>query len=139
MIIYDPRNPGHRDISDFALNIDIAPTILEFAGKPAPALWQGESLASYVKGGDPAKERVEFVAEHLWKVEIIPASEGLRTEEWKYFRYQADLGHEELYNLKKDPLEKKNLANKEKYQDVLNEMRDRFEKKAAELVEDKVD
>ncbi|WP_086540829.1 sulfatase family protein [Algoriphagus antarcticus] len=139
MIIYDPRNPGHRDISDFALNIDIAPTILEFAGVSAPDLWQGESLAGYVKGENPAIARKEFVAEHLWKVKIIPASEGFRTEDWKYFRYQEDLAHEELYYLKKDPLEKKNLAYKKKYQDILSEMRDRFEKKAAELVGDKVD
>lgn len=139
MIIYDPRNPGHRDISDFALNIDIAPTILEFAGKSAPSLWQGESLASYVKGEDPAKERLEFVAEHLWKVDIIPASEGLRTEEWKYFRYQADLGHEELYNLKKDPLEKKNLAGKKSYSDTLNEMREAFDQQVKKLEADKID
>ncbi|PZX55876.1 arylsulfatase A-like enzyme [Algoriphagus ratkowskyi] len=139
MIIYDPRNPLHRDVADFALNIDIAPTILEFAGVSAPALWQGKSLASYVKGEDPAASRQEFIAEHLWKVNIIPASEGLRTPEWKYFRYQADLVHEELYNLKKDPLEKKNLAGKKKYADVLSEMRFRFEEKVAKLVGDKVD
>lgn len=139
MIIYDPRNPLHRDVSDFALNIDIAPTILEFAGVSAPALWQGESLASYVKGEDPAKNRVEFVAEHLWKVDIIPASEGIRTKDWKYFRYQDDLAHEELYNIKKDPLEKKNLAGKKGHSDTLNEMREIFDQHVKQLEEDKID
>jgi arylsulfatase A-like enzyme len=133
MIIYDPRNPTHRDVDDVALNIDIAPTILEFAGVKAPSLWQGKSLEGYVKGENPTENRQEFIAEHLWKVNIIPASEGYRTPKWKYFRYQADLDHEELYNLKKDPLEKNNLANKSKYQNMLEEMRSKFEEKAAEL------
>jgi arylsulfatase A-like enzyme len=139
MIIYDPRNPRHRVVEDVALNIDIAPTILEFAGVKAPELWQGESLEGYVKGGNPAQGRPGFVVEHLWKIDIIPASEGFRTHEWKYFRYQADLDHEELYNLKKDPLEKNNIAGKNRYQEVLDEMRGHFEKKVAKLEADKID
>lgn len=139
MIIYDPRNPGHREITDLALNIDIAPTILGFAGMSVPELWQGKSLTGYVRGENPAKDRVEFVAEHLWKVAIIPASEGLRTKDWKYFRYQDDLAHEELYNLKKDPLEKKNLAGKKSYSDTLNEMREAFDQHVKKLEADKID
>jgi arylsulfatase A-like enzyme len=139
MIIYDPRNPGHRDISDFALNIDIAPTILEFAGVSAPDLWQGESLADYVTGENPAEDRKEFVVEHLWIVNIIPARVGLRTEDWKYFRYQDDLGHEELYNLKKDPLEKKNLAEKKAYSNKLIEMRESFDQHSKKLEAEKLD
>ena len=79
------------------------------------------------------------MAEHLWEVNTIPASEGLRTPDWKYFRYQGDLDHEELYNLKMDPLEKKNLADKKKYAEVLGEMRSKFEEKVGELDEDKID
>ena len=139
MIIYDPRNPGHREITDFALNIDIAPTVLEFATGKLPQEWQGLSLADYVLGENPAQDRKEFVAEHLWKVKIIPASEGLRTKDWKYFRYQDDLAHEELYNLKKDPLEKKNLAGKKGYSDTLNEMREAFDQQVKKLEADKID
>ncbi|MEB2781317.1 sulfatase [Algoriphagus sp. C2-6-M1] len=138
MIIYDPRNPGHREISDFALNIDVAPTVLEFATGKLPQEWQGLSLADYVIGKNPAQDRKEFVAEHLWKVNIIPASEGLRTKDWKYFRYQDDLAHEELYNLKKDPLEKKNLAGKKSHIDTLNEMRNRFDVKVSSLEGDRI-
>ncbi|WP_339866108.1 sulfatase [uncultured Algoriphagus sp.] len=138
MIIYDPRNPGHRVISDFALNIDIAPTVLEFANGILPQEYQGISLADYVIGENPAIERSEFIAEHLWKVKIIAASEGIRTKDWKYFRYQDDLAHEELYNLNKDPLEKKNLSGKKSYENTLIEMREIFNNHVKRLEAEKI-
>ncbi|MBN3584407.1 sulfatase [Algoriphagus aestuarii] len=138
LIIYDPRNPGHRTISDFTLNIDVAPTILEFANGIIPNTWQGISLADYVIGKNPALERKDFIVEHLWKVDIIPASEGLRTKQWKYFRYQDDLAHEELYDLEKDPMETKNLAKNPNFKEILEEMREVFERQAAELEAEKV-
>jgi arylsulfatase A-like enzyme len=139
LIIYDPRNPLHRDIEDFALNIDIASTIFDFAGLEIPEVWQGKSLAAYVKGVNPVEDRVEFVAEHLWEVDIIAPSEGIRTQDWKYFRYRNDLGHEELYHLELDPLEEHNLAGKKEHEPKLMEMRKRFDRLAAGLVQDRLD
>jgi len=133
LIIYDPRNQNHRVIVDMALNIDIAPTIFEFAGLTIPSRWQGRSLAGYVKGHNPVADRQQFICEHLWETNLIPPSEGLRTKKWKYFRYRHHKKHEELYNLIEDPLEKNNLAEKEVYQDKLNEMRSHFEKLSVEL------
>ena len=138
LIIFDPRNPNHRDIDDMALNIDIAATIFDFAGLEIPEIWQGQSLAPYVKGENPLATREEFICEHLWQVDIIAPSEGIRTEGWKYFRYRNDTAHEELYNLENDPLEKKNLANKKRYKDRLLDMRERFEKQIKSLETEKL-
>ena len=126
LIIYDPRNPNPRDIEDMVLNIDIPSTIFDFAGLEIPEFWQGESLAAYVEGKNPLVSREDFVCEHLWQVDIIAPSEGIRTKDWKYFRYINDPGREELYDLKNDPLEKENLVMDKATQRKLVEMRKRF-------------
>jgi len=138
LIIYDPRNENHRVIVDMALNIDIAPTIFDFAGLDVSSKWQGRSLAGYVKGENPVADREQFVCEHLWETPRIPPSEGLRTKKWKYFRYRRHLEHEELYNLVEDPLEKNNLAKDEKYQSKLEEMRSNFKQLSGTLKDQKV-
>lgn len=135
LMIYDPRGLGHRDVKEMALNIDIASTIYEYAGIPIPKEWQGISLAGYTQGKSPANLREEFICEHLWKVNIIAASEGIRTEKWKYFRYQDQQDWEELYDLENDPLEKHNLAGKKKYQSVLENLRSRFNALSTHLEE----
>jgi len=123
LIIYDPRTKVHRDIDDMALNVDIAPTILDYAGVKIPESYQGISLAGYTMKQNPAKDRDAFLCEHLWKFKPIPASEGVRTKDYKYFRYRDHPEHEELYDLKNDPLERNNLAGEERYLKKLKELR----------------
>ncbi|MDP2039939.1 MAG: sulfatase [Algoriphagus sp.] len=133
LVIFDPRNPAHREIEDMALNIDVPPTIFEFAGISIPNEWQGKSLTPYFKGKNPLKNRSEFVSEHLWEVDIIAPSEGLRTKEWKYFRYKNDLNHEELYDLINDPQEINNLVKNPSHQKKLVELRSKFDSMAKDL------
>lgn len=126
LIVFDPRKEGGTRNSAFALNIDVTATIFDLAGAKVPKTWQGVSLNS----PDLAK-RKEFLTEHLWQTPIIPPSEALRTERWKYFRYINDPSHEELYDLSVDPLEKNNLADDPAFQTILQELRTRMEKKIA--------
>lgn len=123
LILFDPRKPGHKRSKDFALNIDVPATILDLAGVNTPKSWQGLSLRS-----PKLAARKEFLTEHLWQTPIIPPSEAIRTEQWKYFRYINDPAHEELYNLKQDPAEEKNLAADPAYQDVKASLRKKMEK-----------
>jgi len=123
LIIFDPRTKKHNDISDMALNIDIAKTILDMAGVEIPTEYQGISLLPYVKNKNPERVRGKILFEHLWKLPEIPSSEGIRKSEWKYFRYRFIETPEELYDLRNDPLETKNLATDPAYNDVLNRLR----------------
>ncbi len=127
LIIYDPRNPTHKDVEQMALNIDIPSTILDFAGVKAPATWHGKSLKPFVEKENVNLERDTILVEHLWDFKNITPSEGVRTKDWKYFRYVNDKSIEELYNLKDDPRETNNLVDNAQYQDVLKNLRAKCE------------
>ncbi len=124
LIIYDPGEKKHREVSDMVLNIDIASTILDIAGINAPDEYQGISLIPYLHNKKPEKIRDTVLFEHLWELKEIPSSEGIRTERWKYFRYRFIDAPEELYDLKNDPLESINLAADPQYKSILRRLRD---------------
>ncbi|HSO85100.1 MAG TPA: family 78 glycoside hydrolase catalytic domain, partial [Draconibacterium sp.] len=123
LIIYDPRVQKHQDVEAMALNIDIPATIADLAGVAQPKSWHGKSLVPIVTGKSDNVQRDTVLIEHLWEFKDIPPSEGVRTAEWKYFRYVNDKSWEELYNLKKDPKEIDNLVKKPEYQNQLKTLR----------------
>jgi alpha-L-rhamnosidase len=131
LIVFDPRVKKHQDIEEMALNIDIAVTIADMAGVPKAKNWQGKSVFPLVKGLSRTLNRDTVLIEHLWEFENIPPSEGVRTKDWKYFRYVNDKAWEELYNLKVDPNETENLAKNPKYANVLKNLQG----KTQELIE----
>ena len=126
LIIVDPREPRSRRgevRGEFALNVDLAPTILELAGVPAPASMQGRSLLPLV-AGEEGDGREEVFTEHRWDRETIPRTEAVRTARWKYIRYLDHPEYEELYDLLRDPREEVNLADDE-HRDILQDLRAR--------------
>jgi arylsulfatase A-like enzyme len=134
LIIFDPRMPKKpRVVSDMVLNIDITKSILDFAGIKSPGNYQGESLKPYLNRPDFSLQRDFILIEHLWKLPDIPSSEGIRTKDWKYFRYRFINAPEELYDLKNDPLETKNLAQEKSHQKILRKLRHKFTQKVQQL------
>jgi alpha-L-rhamnosidase len=111
LIVFDPRRTRHIDSDALALNIDVPATILDLAGVEKPVSYQGQSLLPVVNGKTlKLRNRDTVLIEHLWDFDKIPPSEGVRTKDWKYFRYVDDQRAEELYNLNDDPQEINNLA-----------------------------
>ena len=126
LIIFDPRVNQHHDVDDMVANVDLASTILDFAGIDPQLEMQGNSLVPYVKTGKSPSKREELLIEHLWEFEPIPPSEGIRTEKWKFMRYRNIEAKEELYDLKSDPEELNNLANHPEHTDVVKEMQEKL-------------
>ncbi len=112
-IIFDPRakpetNGTTRDF--MALNVDLAPTLLELAGAPVPNTYEGESLVPFLSGKS-APQRSEFLVEHHFDHKEIPKSVGLRGERWVYsLYYEEDPPYEQLFDLNADPNQLRNLA-----------------------------
>jgi arylsulfatase A-like enzyme len=99
-----------RLIDQMVLNIDFAPTILELAGvKPAPTM-QGRSFKPLLRAESPSW-RSSFLYEYFQEKQInrIPTMVGVRTLEWKYVMYPTLDDVDEIYDLRKDPHEMRNL------------------------------
>ncbi len=129
LIIYDPRlkeSECGRVLSPVALNVDLAPTMLDLAGVPVPKLMQGRSLRPLLEGPAPSDWRTEFFYEHLFDIPSIPKSEGLRTSRWTYVRwFEQKPMVEEIYDHEADFDETRNLAVDPKYADLLSQLRQR--------------
>jgi arylsulfatase A-like enzyme len=139
LIIHDPRAKKHQDIDEMALNIDVPATILDLAGVKIPSSYHGKSLLNISRNG-MTLNRDTVLIEHLWEFAIIPPSEGVRTRDWKYFRYINNKSAEELYYLAGDPLETKNLVSENEYKSILASLRtktDELAKKYSDPLSDK--
>jgi arylsulfatase A-like enzyme len=134
LIVHDPRAGGKAGTNDeFALNVDLAPTILGAAGVAAPARMQGRDLSPLYLSKEKPEWRSEFFYEHaiIKNKSFIPASEALVGKDWKFMHW-PDFGRDQLFDLKADPFEENDLAEDPAHKDRLAEMRARFaELKAA--------
>src|ERR1043166_2172491 len=130
MLIADPRLPADKrgKVDDeMALNIDIAPTLLEMAKVEIPKSYQGRSLVPLLHGKN-AGWRTDFFCEHLFVHPDIPQWEGVRDERYVYARYFTQKpAYEFLHDLKDDPQELKNLAKEDGHAELLDRMRRRME------------
>lgn len=129
LIIHDPRLPAtRRDARNSAttLNIDIAPTILDLAGIPAPPSMQGRSLVPLAQGRSVPWRSDFFYEHHFTSGGWIPSTEGIRNSRYKYTLYTDEPEvTEELYDLEVDMQEETNLARDPKFASRLAELRTR--------------
>ena len=133
LIVRDPRLPvelrgTRRD--QMVLNIDLAPTMLAMAGVVIPPRVQGRDFGPLLRD-EPIGWRSEWFYEHTYNTRPprrpIAKSEGVRTKRWKYIRYiERDPPFEQLFDLKIDTGEKRNLAGMAEHAAVLADMRARW-------------
>ncbi|MFC1888996.1 sulfatase-like hydrolase/transferase [Thermodesulfobacteriota bacterium] len=105
-----------------ALNIDLAPTILDVAGLPVPGEMDGGSLVPVLRGPE-ARGRDQFLLEY-WRYypENTPSYIGVRTERYKYVEFER--GRDPwLFDLEKDPGELDNLAGTTEGEKALPELK----------------
>jgi tetratricopeptide (TPR) repeat protein len=86
--------------------IDVAPTILQFAGVPQPPQFQGRSVLEFLRAGSPQVTR-EVYSESRYAHNHFGCSplRSLRTGSYKYIQAPKP----ELYDLAADPGETRNL------------------------------
>ena len=116
-------------LPEMALNVDIAPTILDLAGIPVPEKMDGRSLKGLLEG-----KKTDWRKDFLYEYYEYPGAHsgrmnrGVRTERWKYIHYFGEPQEFELYDLQKDPQEMNNLIHNSDYRTVVEMLRERLEK-----------
>lgn len=111
---------GGQVINKMVQNIDIAPTILEWAGLEKPDYMPGYSFIQLCKG-DYSGWRDWIFYEYYWEYAypMTPTVYGVRTDKYKYIRYQGIWDRNEFYNLENDPDEMYNLIESPELQDTI--------------------
>ncbi len=111
LIIRYPKEIAPGAVNDkLVMNLDFAPTFLDYAGVEIPGDMQGESFRKLVSG-ETGEWRdaiyyhyYEYPAEHMVKRHY-----GIRTDRYKLIRFYYDIEEWELYDLEKDPDEMKSV------------------------------
>jgi len=117
-----------------ALNVDIAPTLLELAGVPVPSRIHGRSLFPVVTNPSAPwrdaflHEYYEYPAEHC-----VRKNRGVRTARWKLIHFWEQPEEWELYDLANDPDEMNNLAGRREHARTERALRVRLTELRAEL------
>jgi arylsulfatase A-like enzyme len=128
MIRLPARIPAGARSSRMALNLDLAPTLLDLAGVPAPAHFQGKTLMSLIANPDAAW-RTDWLYEYYeypGNEEVRPCR-GVRTERYKYIHYFLAPEEFELYDLEADPAEMHNLYGDPRYAELMRQLAARLE------------
>ena len=105
--------PAGKRIPGYATLMSVTPTILDILGIKTDIGFDGQNLFPEMKGRRRKPENEFYITECAWM-----RKHGWRTPEWKLiqalepdFHFKPEL---ELYNLKDDPEETRNLSKKEK-------------------------
>lgn len=118
-----PNSNSSSTNSDLVMNLDFAPTILDYAGIEIPYDMQGASLKSSVEGNPLSRQGqyyhyYEFP--HGWHK--VKKHYGVRTKNFKLIHYYSDIDEWEMFDLKNDPHEMNNLYGKLAYAERQEEL-----------------
>jgi N-acetylglucosamine-6-sulfatase len=118
LVVRFPSLGQGKTIDQQVLTVDMAPSILDLCTAPALPKIHGKSWVKLARAGDP-EWRTSWFYHYNYEKQFpyTPNVRAIRTDRWKYIHYpHGDGGPDrhmaELYDLKNDPGETKNLISK---------------------------
>jgi N-acetylglucosamine-6-sulfatase len=125
LIVVGPGVPHGRSVQSIAANTDLRPTFQRLAGAPVGPNVEGRSLAAFLRGDRVRSWRKVTLIEHHGpntspsdpdaatpRQGNPPSYKALRFRNSLWVQYDDSKYRSEYYNLKKDPLERHNVAGK---------------------------
>ena len=119
LIRYPREIKAGESLDQMVLNLDLCPTILDYARVNIPDEIQGKSLRPLLKGEKQFWRKSIYYHyyeyPHGWH--NVNRHDGIRTKDFKLINFYQ-MGEKELYDLQNDPNELNNLYNNERYTDI---------------------
>ena len=128
LLMYIPgvSKPGEK-VEAMVQNIDIAPTLISAAGAPVPKDMQGVSLLPLIESKtDKVRDSIYYHYFESGGEHNVPAHEGVRTDRYKLINFYQNDGFN-LFDLKNDPNELKNVVGDPEYAGVLKMMKQKLQ------------
>jgi len=116
------QRPG-RTVDAFVSLADLAPTFLDVANVPVDRAFAGRSLVPFLRGEEPEGWR-DAVFTQTNGNELYGIQRSVMTRDWKYVYNGFD--YDELYDLRNDPGEVRNVARDPAYAGVIRELAGRM-------------
>jgi arylsulfatase A-like enzyme len=130
MIRYPAEVNAVQTETEMVQNIDYAPTLLDFAGVPVPPDMQGSSLKGLLTGEAESLNRDELYYHYYEGIEAehkVAKQYGVRTRTHKLIRFKdVGMDHWEMYDLKNDPGEMRNIYNDPEYKGFRRELHEKL-------------
>lgn len=109
MVRYPGQIKQKQTVDNYVLNLDIAPTLLDFAGVPVPEDMQGLSMKKLFAGEEVPNWRDQIYYHYYDKGFGLTAHYGIQTPRYKLIHFYDPIDTWELYDLKNDPNEMHNI------------------------------
>jgi len=110
-LIKNPRSIEAGTTSDaMVMNVDFAPTLLDMAGIEIPSEMQGKSFKGAFEGDNKNKRKSVYY--HYYEYPIwhkVQPHYGVKTDRYKLMHFYYSMDEWELYDLKTDPNEMRNI------------------------------
>lgn len=132
MLLRYPRAAKAGRTEDrMVLNIDPAATFLDLAGLPVPAAMHGRSWKPLIEGKTEAAWRDSYFYCYFYEKGFnAPLTTAVRTSEAKLIKYPGHDEWTEVFDLKADPYEVKNLAQDPAYADLRKKLEAEYDRQA---------
>ena len=137
------------------MNIDVAPTLLDYAGIEIPEVMQGESLKPLLNGAATdwrdhvyysyyenswtlknfTQEDLSDPSFNFFTAHRIGPHRGIRDDRYKLIEYYSDQEYWEFFDLETDPSELNNRYGDSEYKDIIDRMTEQLRETQARYLD----